>query len=96
MNQEFIKDDTKFPCDSCGLCCTNIQMIEELQEFNRGDGTCKHLVNNQCDIYESRPLVCRIDDMYMRFYQHTYSKEEFYLANIEVCKELQNNNNEVE
>ncbi|GAA7083427.1 YkgJ family cysteine cluster protein [Helicobacter pylori] len=47
-----------FPCISCGLCCKNITGIDELIEFDAGNGVCKFLdlETNLCKIYESRLL----------------------------------------
>jgi Fe-S-cluster containining protein len=50
----------KFPCNSCGACCRTLPASFEL---NRGDGVCRHYddATRLCTVYESRPLVCRID-----------------------------------
>ena len=55
-----------FPCTSCGLCCQNISTVNELKEFDLGNGICKHfnINDNSCNIYETRPNICRIDKMY--------------------------------
>ena len=66
-----------------------IHLIPELMEFDRGDGACRYLVNNECSIYENRPLICRIDEMYEEEYSKSYTKEEFYQLNLKVCHELQ-------
>lgn len=59
---------TRFNCDCCGLCCRNIGGIPQLSQFDRGDGVCSHLTaDNLCDIYESRPEVCSVEQMYSRF-----------------------------
>ncbi|SDW42234.1 hypothetical protein SAMN05421781_1362 [Marinococcus luteus] len=81
-----------FPCNKCGLCCQNIQHITELQEFDDGTGTCIHLKENECTIYENRPLICRIDDMYEKVFSNRLSKQEYYEQNIIACRELQFNN----
>ena len=43
-----------FPCTSCGICCQNISLIEELKDLDIGNGTCKHYDTNslKCVIYE--------------------------------------------
>ena len=52
---------------------------------------------NKCRIYKSRPLFCNIDEMYEQKYFRQMSRKEFYLANLNVCCELnsmyQNKNN---
>ncbi|WQZ86776.1 YkgJ family cysteine cluster protein [Helicobacter pylori] len=62
----------RFPCTSCGLCCKNITGIIELIEFDAGNGVCKFLdlETNLCKIYESRPLICRIDEVHKKIYSH--------------------------
>jgi Fe-S-cluster containining protein len=80
-----------FPCSGCGLCCQNIGHIEELKEFNRGDGVCKYydFASKLCLIYETRPDICQIDTMYQKEYFQKFTKEEFYKLNAEVCNKLQ-------
>lgn len=80
-----------FPCTSCGLCCQNISQIEELKEFDLGNGICKYLdlINNSCKIYESRPDICRVDKMYNIKYNNLFTKNEFYIENAKACNLLQ-------
>ena len=80
-----------FPCTSCGLCCQNIQNIDELKSFHLGDGICKHfdVVNKNCLIYENRPNICKIDKMFELVYYKDFTKEEFYIANAHICNNLQ-------
>lgn len=80
-----------FPCTSCGICCQNISLIEELKDFDIGNGTCKHynVHNLKCDIYETRPNICRVEKMFDLKYHKFFSKKEFYVLNAKVCNELQ-------
>jgi hypothetical protein len=58
----------KFPCSRCGACCRLAFLVPESV---RGDvvipnekGVCIHLrKDNTCDIYESRPKMCKVDAM---------------------------------
>ncbi|HFU74737.1 MAG TPA: YkgJ family cysteine cluster protein [Arcobacter sp.] len=80
-----------FPCTGCGLCCRNIQNIEQLKEYDLGNGTCKYfdIDNNSCNIYDDRPDICRVDKMFdIQFNQH-FTREEFYMKNAEVCNTMQ-------
>lgn len=77
-----------FPCDQCGECCRNLQMPELYKELDRGDGVCKFLDGNLCSIYQTRPLLCRIDESYDCFFKDSMTREEFYRANLQVCSEL--------
>lgn len=77
-----------FPCTSCGACCSSIVGIDFLKEFNQ-DGKCSMLKNNKCTIYESRPLLCKIDESYDQIFSSYMTKEDFYLQNAKACNELQ-------
>ncbi|MFL1705453.1 YkgJ family cysteine cluster protein [Campylobacter sp. MOP7] len=79
-----------FKCDSCGLCCVNIQGIRELAKFLCEDGSCINLdkTNNLCKIYDARPAICRVDEMYQVEYYKYFSKDEFYDINETACKIL--------
>jgi len=59
---------TEFPCTKCGACCRSVGSV--LAILTGGvirpgrDGVCGHLTpDNQCNIYESRPLLCRVNSM---------------------------------
>ncbi len=80
-----------FPCTNCGLCCQNIATIEELKDFDLGNGTCKYfnVIDNSCKIYNTRPDICRIDKMYDIQYNIFFTKKDFYNENAKVCNELQ-------
>ncbi|WP_318245179.1 YkgJ family cysteine cluster protein [Solibacillus faecavium] len=77
-----------FPCTECGACCSSINNIEFLTEYNR-DGVCVNLVNNRCTIYESRPLLCRVDAAFDEIFSKNMTREAYYLANALACNELQ-------
>ena len=57
----------------------------------RPDGVCKHLdeATNLCTIYDSRPLICRVDEFYEKNLSHEMSREEFYRVNKNICKQFQ-------
>ena len=77
-----------FRCDCCGECCRHISGIEELREYCLPSGVCKNLKNNRCIIYDNRPLVCRVDDMYHKVMYKYMSLEEFYRVNTDACNIL--------
>ena len=77
-----------FSCDKCGLCCRNIDRIPELKTFHNGNGICKFLINNKCSIYDRRPLICNVDRVYEKFFRTSYTLEEFYKLNHQVCMML--------
>lgn len=78
----------KFNCDACGACCRHIDHIPQLSAFDDGSGACVHLNGNLCDIYENRPVVCRVDVMYEKYYSTQYTRDEFYKINEVACQEL--------
>lgn len=82
-----------FPCSGCGLCCKNISGIQELRVFDTGNGVCKNLnYEGQCNIYETRPEVCRVGEMYEKHYKDSYSRNSFYEMNAIICNDLQQKN----
>ena len=66
----------EFPCTSCGLCCKNIKhlfppypgvehpmvlfLASKFPYKMLDDGSCEMLKDNQCSVYEDRPLICNI------------------------------------
>ena len=77
-----------FECDKCGCCCRNVDKNEIYASLDRGDGTCKYLVGNLCSIYETRPIMCRVDEAYDRFFKNTWSREVYYQINKDACEKL--------
>ncbi|MCI8860057.1 MAG: YkgJ family cysteine cluster protein [Lachnospiraceae bacterium] len=80
-----------FVCDKCGECCRNLNLSPLYQQLDRGDGVCRYLSGNLCSIYETRPLLCRIDESYHIFFQDTISKEEYYSLNYKACDKIKQN-----
>jgi Fe-S-cluster containining protein len=78
-----------FNCNQCGECCKNLDKSELYRKLDRGDGTCVYLTNNLCSIYDERPLLCRINDCYEKYFKSQYSLEEYYELNYQICKKLQ-------
>lgn len=66
-----------FNCDMCGECCRNLDKSELYKELDRGDGVCIYLEGNLCGIYESRPLICRVDEAYDAFFSGVMTKHEY-------------------
>jgi Fe-S-cluster containining protein len=66
----------KFNCTQCGLCCKAIG--------------CPHLTeDNLCSIYETRPLVCNIEQGYQELFKDKMTKREWFMLNEHYCKVLQ-------
>lgn len=77
-----------FLCDMCGECCRHLNASALYKDLNRGDGICRYLDGNKCSIYSSRPLLCRVDESYDRFFKEVYTKDEYYRLNYEACERL--------
>ena len=78
-----------FPCNRCGACCRNVGNVALYAHLDRGDGVCLHLnINtNLCRIYETRPQICRIADMFSAFEEHL-TWQEYVDLNLQSCDAL--------
>jgi len=76
----------EFNCRKCGKCCRNIDLL--VPELDRGDGVCEHYNDNSklCMIYETRPFVCRVDEVYKRHYKDKMTVFEYYKIQDDMCK----------
>ena len=81
-----------FKCDKCGACCRNIGKSEIYKDLDRGDGCCVYLdeESNLCRIYNRRPLICRVDEVYESYYSKIMTREQYYRENYEACEKLKN------
>lgn len=77
-----------FQCDCCGCCCRNLDKSELYKGLHHGDGVCIYLKDNCCSIYETRPLICRVDACYDAYFYQFMTRKEYYLSNERVCREL--------
>lgn len=74
-----------FDCNRCGACCRVAGAVPGLEDYDRGDGVCMHLTDaNECEIYRTRPQVCRVDDMC----PDGTPMAEWHAANAAECKKL--------
>jgi len=79
----------EFNCWQCGACCRFCHMVPELKQFDRGDGTCIHLQeDNSCGIYEDRPDVCNTQTMWKKHYSQGMTWNQYVKYGEEVCKSL--------
>lgn len=77
-----------FKCNCCGQCCRNLSKSELYSDLDRGDGVCKYLKGNVCSIYNERPLLCRVDESFKKYFKGFMSKEEYYELNYKACNIL--------
>ena len=77
-----------FNCDKCGLCCK----MTHGTPLDRGDGNCKHLDIDKglCTIYENRPPICRVDEMYKRKNLKGVSWEQYKEMSHKACDVIKN------
>lgn len=63
----------KFNCQKCGACCRSIKC----DKLNK---------DNTCSIYETRPEICKVENMYeFRKDIMKVSKEEYFLLTSQMC-----------
>ena len=76
-----------FNCTKCGLCCQHVSHLG-LPNVNGVCVNCEPFTRS-CSIYQTRPLVCRIDEGYEAVFKNEMTKEDFYRINEEACRKLQ-------
>lgn len=79
-----------FICEKCGSCCQNLHLSEIYGNFHQGDGVCIYYDSNEklCSIYETRPLICRVEEGYFEFLQDEIEINEYFAKTKEVCEIL--------
>lgn len=79
-----------FQCDKCGLCCRSLSGIDLFKDLDRGDGICIHFdeKTNLCKIYDSRPLLCKVDEYYDHYFSSLMTREEYEQLNYAACVQL--------
>jgi len=75
-----------FNCDGCGECCKHTGHLKELPSLV---DQCLFLgKRNLCLVYEDRPFVCRVDDIYEAMFKDKMSLQEFYDWTHSACDKL--------
>jgi uncharacterized protein len=81
---------SKFLCSGCGACCMTVGTKGLMPD--RGDGACEHLEadNKMCSIYEDRPLLCKVDELFERMKKHKPNLDQraWNIYNTKVCHDL--------
>lgn len=72
-----------FICTKCGECCKHIDKIDELKYLHI-NGVCKYLKNNECSIYNIRPIPCNRYLAYNK-YKNIMTEDEFVNMIIYYC-----------
>ena len=88
-----------FPCTGCGSCCKridklliSINMLDGIEReildfpYSHTNGVCENLgVDNKCNIYENRPVVCSYEKFMLAF---NMSKDELFPPSIACCNKM--------
>jgi Fe-S-cluster containining protein len=90
-----------FPCTGCGLCCQKAQVIIDAAKEHKDpivssaahsfpyifdlDGTCEMYQEGKCQVYKSRPLICRVRDLGDRV---GMDREVNFKMTAEICNHL--------
>ena len=84
-----------FDCDGCGMCCRSVGHLKPF--LDSVDGVCVKfdIKTNRCTIYDSRPLICRVDEFYLEHLTTEMSMDEWYELNANACKELKKSENKI-
>ena len=89
-NDTNVTEKWEFPCDKCGLCCKMLHLLDEMKEYDRGDGVCRYLTDdNLCSIYDNRPELCNTKLYYLMHERNNMSWKEFVKKTRNGCKEIQ-------
>jgi Fe-S-cluster containining protein len=82
--------EKEFNCWNCSACCRHCDKVEELKQYDKGDGTCIHLTNdNLCAIYETRPEICNTKRMYDKKWKQFMSWDSYLELSEISCKLLE-------
>ena len=82
---------TPFPCNACGQCCRRVNLSCQTAFLDRGDGICCYFdeQTDLCTIYETRPLVCRVEEYYKTHLSGQIAWTQFVKINAEICQKFQ-------
>jgi len=72
-------------CKQCGSCCQYIFLA--LPKLAKQDGSCKHLIDNKCEIYENRPSICNTKKMYDES-ELSITYDEYLKLGQKMCEEF--------
>ena len=77
-------------CDKCGICCKLFRILElppDIKQLDNGTGVCKHLKDNLCEIYPTRPSLCNSEWVYENFFKNL-SRDEYEEMLVQYCVQL--------
>lgn len=53
------------------------------------NGTCSQLLDNKCQVYESRPVICDIEEMWKRYYSKKIGRKLHFEITEKMCEQYQ-------
>jgi Fe-S-cluster containining protein len=65
-----------------------IRSIAALSDYDNGSGVCRYLADNLCAIYQTRPQICRVEEMYEIYFKPDMAWEQFIALNTESCEKI--------
>lgn len=77
-----------FKCDKCGKCCKNLHLSPIYDNLHDGSGVCRYLKGNLCSVYETRPIICRVEEAYEVFFKDKTDFDTYMKLNYEACELL--------
>lgn len=76
-----------FPCTKCGACCRRVRTVDPNWPVKADGKSCIHLQDdNTCGIYETRPPICRIEDVGRAL---GLSEGKHFLLSMLACNKMQ-------
>lgn len=79
----------RFECIACGACCRRAGLIPGFPEPTDETGRCVHLMpDNRCSIYERRPLICNVDQVWDEHLAGTITRERWHRLIHAGCNEM--------
>jgi hypothetical protein len=76
-----------FPCTKCGACCKNVSGLG--LPVKAGTAECIALgPDNECTVYEQRPILCRVDKIYDRMFSASMTEKDFFKMTADACNRL--------
>jgi Fe-S-cluster containining protein len=65
-----------------------LKTVPLLSDFDSGNGVCKYLKDNLCSIYDARPLICNISEMYEAHFKENMTEIQFFRDNLQSCVQI--------
>ena len=82
-------NDQTFTCTKCGACCKKLNTVSAFAHMADENGKCFHLSkNNTCNIYDTRPDLCRGEFVYLLYFAKTMERSAFVSMTEKLCDQI--------